>query len=192
MHWHSSFFRVILINKRTIRKEIHMKLIKTLLSFLLLPLILLFILVGALNFFSAPEGNGLFGYKGYIVTSGSMEPTFSPGDYLIVKQEDFSDLAEEDVITFTEDGTIVTHRIKAMTESGAETQGDANGAADAAVVTARTYVGTLQAIIPAFGQVILFMQKPFVFPVLVFLMGVYVIFIYYKSDDEEEPVESEH
>lgn len=169
-----------------------MKLIKTLLSFLLLPLILLFILVGALNFFSAPEGNGLFGYKGYIVTSGSMEPTFSPGDYLIVKQEDFSDLAEEDVITFTEDGTIVTHRIKAMTESGAETQGDANGAADAVVVTARTYVGTLQAIIPAFGQVILFMQKPFVFPVLVFLMGVYVIFIYYKSDDEEEPVESEH
>ena len=174
------------------RKEIQMKLIKTLLSFLLLPLILLFILVGALNFFSAPEGNGLFGYKGYIVTSGSMEPTFSPGDYIIVKQEDFSRLNEGDVITFTEDGTIVTHRVKTIAESGVETQGDANGATDAALVMADVYVGTLQGIIPAFGQVILFMQKPFVFPVLVFLMGAYVIFIYYKSDDEEEPVGSEN
>lgn len=192
MHWHSSFFRVILVNKRTMRKEIQMKLIKTLLSFLLLPLILLFILIGALNFFSAPEGNGLFGYKGYIVTSGSMEPTFSPGDYIIVKQEDFSSLNEGDVITFTEDGTIVTHRVKSIAESGVETQGDANGATDAALVMADVYVGTLQGIIPAFGQVILFMQKPFVFPVLVFLMGAYVIFIYYKSDDEEEPVGSEN
>lgn len=190
MHWHSSFFRVILVNKRTMRKEIYMKLIKTLLSFLFLPLILLFILVGALNFFSAPEGNGLFGYKGYIVTSGSMEPTFSPGDYIIVKQEDFSGLNEGDVITFTEDGTIVTHRVKTIAESGVETQGDANGATDAALVMADVYVGTLQGIIPAFGQVILFMQKPFIFPVLVFLMGAYVIFIYYKSDDEEEPIGS--
>jgi signal peptidase len=174
------------------RKEIQMKLIKTLLSFLLLPLILLFILIGALNFFSAPEGNGLFGYKGYIVTSGSMEPTFSPGDYIIVKQEDFSSLNEGDVITFTEDGTIVTHRVNTIAESGVETQGDANGATDAALVMADVYVGTLQGIIPAFGQVILFMQKPFIFPVLVFLMGAYVIFIYYKSDDEEEPVGSEN
>lgn len=190
MHWHSSFFRVILVNKRTMRKEIYMKLIKTLLSFLFLPLILLFILVGALNFFSAPEGDGLFGYKGYIVTSGSMEPTFSPGDYIIVKQKDFSGLNEGDVITFTEDGTIVTHRVKTIAESGVETQGDANGATDAALVMADVYVGTLQGIIPAFGQVILFMQKPFIFPVLVFLMGAYVIFIYYKSDDEEEPIGS--
>jgi len=192
MRWHSSFFHVILLNKRTIRKEIQMKLIKTLLSFLLLPLILLFILVGALNFFSAPEGNGLFGYKGYIVTSGSMEPTFSPGDYIIVKQEDFSSLNEGDVITFTEDGTIVTHRVKTIAESGVETQGDANGATDAALVRADVYVGTLQGVIPAFGQVILFMQKPFVFPVLVFLMGAYVIVIYYKSDNEEEAVGSEN
>lgn len=169
-----------------------MKLIKTLLSILLLPLILLFILVGALNFFSAPEGDGLVGYKGYIVTSGSMEPTFSPGDYIIVKEEDYAGLAEGDVITFTEDGTIVTHRIKAITEAGAETQGDANDATDAALVSEDLYVGKLQGIIPAFGQVILFMQKPFVFPVLVFLMGAYVIFIYYKSDDAEETVGSEN
>ena len=192
MRWHSSFFRVILVNKRTKRKDNLMKLIKTLLSILLLPLILLFIVVGALNFFSAPEGDGLFGYKGYIVTSGSMEPTFSPGDYIIVKEEDYAGLAEGDVITFTEDGTIVTHRIKAITEAGVETQGDANEATDAALVSEDVYVGKLQGIVPAFGQVILFMQKPFVFPVLVFLMGAYVIFIYYKSDDEEETVGSEN
>jgi signal peptidase len=121
-----------------------------------------------------------------------MEPTFSPGDYIIVKQEDFSSLNEGDVITFTEDGTIVTHRIKTIAESGVETQGDANGATDAALVMADVYVGTLQGVIPAFGQVILFMQKPFIFPVLVFLMGAYVIFIYYKSDDEEEAIGSEN
>lgn len=162
-----------------------MKIIKKIFTILTTFIVLLFILVGLMNFLSAPEAGGLFGYKGYIVTSGSMEPTFAPGDYIVVKADDFANLELEDVITFMEENTIVTHRIISVSDAGVETQGDANDIADADVVAAENYVGTLQWIIPAFGKVILFMQKPFVFPVLVFLVGAYIIYLYYNGDEEE-------
>ena len=162
-----------------------MRIIKKIFTILMTFIVLLFILVGLMNFLSAPDAGGLFGYKGYIVTSGSMEPTFAPGDYIVVKADDFSALEQGDVITFMEEDTIVTHRITSVSDAGAETQGDANDIGDANAVAAENYVGTLQWIIPVFGQVILFMQKPFVFPVLVFLVGAYIIYLYYNGDEEE-------
>lgn len=41
--------------------------------------------LAALNFFSAPDRPGLFGYKGYTVISGSMKPTLEVGDYIVIK-----------------------------------------------------------------------------------------------------------
>jgi len=169
-----------------------MKIIKTTFGILLTPVILLFIFIGLMNFLSAPDASGLFGFKGYIVTSGSMEPTFSPGDYIIVKSDDFSTLEPEEVITFMEEDTIVTHRIKSLSADGVQTQGDANTITDAKTVVADDYIGTLQGIIPAFGQIILFMQKPFVFPVLVFLVGAYIISIYYSDNEEEAETTTEN
>ncbi len=52
------------------------------------------LLLAVLNFLSKPSGDGLFGYKGYTVISGSMEPTLKVGDYVVVKAEDFDKLAK--------------------------------------------------------------------------------------------------
>lgn len=163
-----------------------MKLVKRIIQLIFTVLISLFILIGIMNFLSAPSASGLFGYKGYIVISGSMEPAFSPGDYAIVKGEPFENIGVDEVITFLDDDTIVTHRVKEITEEGLVTKGDANNNEDAVLVAGENYIGTLKWLLPGFGSIILFLQQPFVFPVMIFLVGAYVIYLYFHSDDEPE------
>ncbi|MDE1549592.1 signal peptidase I [Jeotgalibaca caeni] len=163
-----------------------MKLVKRIIQLIFTVLISLFILIGIMNFLSAPSASGLFGHKGYIVISGSMEPAFSPGDYAIVKGEPFESIGVDEVITFLDDDTIVTHRVKEITEEGLVTKGDANNNEDAVLVARENYIGTLKWLLPGFGSIILFLQQPFVFPVMIFLVGAYVIYLYFHSDDEPE------
>lgn len=56
--------------------------------------------LAALNFFSAPDRQGLFGYKGYTVISGSMKPTLEVGDYIVIKEIPFEKVQKGDIISF--------------------------------------------------------------------------------------------
>lgn len=51
-----------------------MKVLKKIGNAILFVFTVLVVGVALLNFFSSPDGKGLFGYKGYTVLSGSMEP----------------------------------------------------------------------------------------------------------------------
>jgi signal peptidase I len=70
------------------------------------------------------------------VLSGSMRPTFSPGDLVITESVPLSSLAPGDVIAFYAPGSNVEtlHRIVTISTSGssrmATTKGDANSVAD--------------------------------------------------------------
>jgi signal peptidase len=74
------------------------------------------------------------------VLTGSMEPTFSPGDVIVVKgvQDADNEVAVGDVITFMpnpNDPTLITHRVVSKSINPTEgvsfiTQGDANSAPD--------------------------------------------------------------
>lgn len=71
----------------------------------------------------------LFGVASAVVESGSMEPTISVDDMvIIVKQKEYH---ADDVITFYQDNMVVTHRIISVNGDGTvTTQGDANNTAD--------------------------------------------------------------
>lgn len=63
------------------------------------------------------------------VASGSMEPTLPTGSRIIIHQQD--DYRPGDIITFTRDGELVTHRLIEIREDGEMiTKGDANLTAD--------------------------------------------------------------
>lgn len=75
------------------------------------------------------------------VLSGSMVPTFNPGDLVITKPVDAKDLKRGDIITFqpkSDDPTLITHRVVSIgtTLAGKEvlvTKGDANNAQDPSI-----------------------------------------------------------
>lgn len=97
----------------------------------------------------------LFGGAALTVLTGSMEPTYSPGDMVVsVPQQDY---AIGDVVTFqpvSDDPTLITHRIVAITElpGGTEfvTRGDANGA-DGDPIVADQVMGKVIYSVPSVG-----------------------------------------
>ena len=54
---------------------------------------------------------GIFGYKPFIVLSGSMESEIQVGDLVLVKEVDTSTLKENDIIAFRDkEDVVTTHR----------------------------------------------------------------------------------
>ena len=89
----------------------------------------------------------LFGRSFARVMTGSMNPSISEGDYIIIKSGDLNELKKGDIITFySEDPTIYgklnTHRIIGVAEDGSYiTKGDANTEADPVTVKRSRIVG---------------------------------------------------
>lgn len=69
-----------------------------------------------------------FGYGLANVLSGSMEPTFSKGALLLVK--DTEDVKEGDIVVYQSQKELIVHRIISLTGDEVITQGDANNVAD--------------------------------------------------------------
>ena len=82
-------------------------------------------LVSGKNYFS------INGYSIFCVATGSMEPTISQNDIIIVKKSDT--YKTDDIITFMKGNEFITHRIVSINDETVTTKGDANNAVDVAV-----------------------------------------------------------
>ncbi|MER2225927.1 MAG: signal peptidase I [Carnobacterium sp.] len=163
-----------------------MKIVKTIGTTIAVVVVLIFVVIAGISFFSAPDSSGLFGYKGYTVVSGSMEPKIAVGDFIIVEMDPYDDVNEKDIITFQYNQELVTHRVVDITAEGLVTKGDANNIKDQGFVLEESYIGTQKILIPYFGYVITFLQKPIAFALIVALMGVYLIYLYLNPATKEE------
>ena len=89
----------------------------------------------------------LFGTSVLHVVTGSMEPTISVDDFIMVKKTDVSKLKEKDIIAFYSEspdtkGLMVIHRIIRVNEDGTfVTKGDANTLEDAVAVSRDKVIG---------------------------------------------------
>lgn len=118
----------------------------------------------------APE---VLGYSQYIVTSGSMEPSMSPGDLILVKSQESYDLG--DVVTFRDSrGETVTHRIMGSVSGQFITQGDANNTEDGELLPPERILGKLRLVLPGAGGVLMFLRSPLGILVLL-VVGVLLI-----------------
>ena len=137
-----------------------------------------------LSSFSSPEGQGLLGYKGYSVATGSMEPTFSAGSFIIVEMAEYETIEPKDIVTFqTADGTIVTHRVTTKELDGLKTKGDANNVGDKEVVPKEQYIGRVKKIIPYLGAILLYLQNPMIILLLGGILVVWLLVSYYFSGE---------
>jgi signal peptidase len=102
----------------------------------------------------------------YVVLSGSMEPTMSPGDAIIVNSVGASNIEKGDIITYGEGSgsDLTTHRVIEVVEQDGttafRTKGDANENADRSLVTPGEVQGKVMSVggylfvIPYIGYVI--------------------------------------
>lgn len=106
----------------------------------------------------------LFGLKGYVVLSGSMEPTYKTGSVIYVKPADADALEEGQVITYRLTGTtIATHRIVEVVQEDGQrlyrTKGDANEHADGSLVSPDVIIGTPVFSVPYMGFALSYIQS---------------------------------
>ena len=113
-------------------------------------------------------GVRLAGLQVFTVLSGSMEPQYSAGDLIYVKEIDPFELESGDIITFMlSEDTIATHRITEVLPDAEDdsvirfrTKGDANESEDGSPVHYKNVIGTPIFSIPKLGYVANFIQKP--------------------------------
>lgn len=110
------------------------------------------------------EVPSFFGWKPFIVLSGSMETQISVGDLVIVKEVDTSILKKGDIIAFKENDIVITHRIDdIITEDGMVkyiTKGDNNNIRDEGTVLPEQVEGIFICNISGLGNLAIFIQTP--------------------------------
>ena len=98
-----------------------------------------------------------FGYGAAVVLSGSMEPEFSTGDLIIVREQE--SYALRDIVVFQSGGSLVVHRIVDMDDTSVTTQGDANNTADTPIDPI-LIKGRVICHIDRVGDVVTFLKTP--------------------------------
>lgn len=103
------------------------------------------------------------GWEPVLITSGSMGPTISPGDLvLIAAAPDAASLAPGTVVTFNDPavpGGLITHRIDGVREDGLyRTRGDANESPDPGALHPDDVVGVGRLLVPLVGLPVLWLR----------------------------------
>lgn len=145
-----------------------MQKIKKIFSILILIIlisILVFSSVILINSYKYPDKvPSFFGWKPFIVLSGSMESEISVGDIVVVKEVDTSKLKKGDIIAFKQNEVVITHRIDEIkNEDGITkyiTKGDNNNTQDKGYVLPEQIEGVFQYKVSRLGNLAMFIQTP--------------------------------
>lgn len=121
----------------------------------------------------------IFGYKPFMVLSGSMESEIRKGDLIITKLVDPETLKVDDVIAFRDaQNTVTTHRIIDIVERDGEvyfvTKGDNNASQDRNLVTLDDVEGIYITRIPGVGNMLNGLAEPTT--IVIVVLGITVIF----------------
>lgn len=129
----------------------------------------------------------VFGYKPFIVLSGSMESKIHKGDLILTKNIDPEDLKKNDVIAFRDDQeTVTTHRIIDIVEKDGNhyfvTKGDNNDSQDKSLVEYKDVEGIYVGRIPGIGSVMDALAKPTTIIIVVLVITLIFGICYVQSN----------
>ena len=129
-------------------------------------IIWIFVLVCAISYlissYRVYEGKeiipNILGLYGFTVSTGSMEPAIKTGDYLISRKVRSDHIKVDDIITFIEENTIITHRVSEIINQDEEimfiTKGDGNNIEDDATVISENVISKYVFKIPMIGYIL--------------------------------------
>lgn len=129
----------------------------------------------------------LFGFKAYIITTDSMQPSINKEDVVVVKKEEEDKINVGDVITFNQNGKVITHRITNIEEQEGKkiytTKGDNNNLEDKEKIDYSVIEGKNILVIPKLGYVINILENQIVFLFIVLML---LILIFFKIRKQEK------
>jgi signal peptidase len=129
----------------------------------------------------------IFGYKPFVVLSGSMKPNIMVGDLIFIKKTNIKKLKVGDVIAFRDaDNYVTTHRIEKVVKEKNElcfvTKGDNNNTPDSELACAKNIEGKYVKRIAHIGNAILFIQEPLGFIIMMLSIFIICVIIYIVED----------
>lgn len=142
------------------KKVIHIlsKIISTIIYIIIIPVIIFNFTLIIKSFLNPDETPDFFGYKSFVIISGSMEPNIMTGDAIFIKEVPQSEIQINDIISFSQGKSVVTHRvIEIIEEQGVKkykTKGDNNNTEDKELVTYEQIEGKYQFKINNFGDIV--------------------------------------
>lgn len=161
------------------------KIISAIIYIILIPSIIFNFTLIIKSFIHPKETPDFFGYKSFVIVSGSMEPTIMTGDAILVKEVPQEEIKVNDIISFLQEETNVTHRVIEITEENGiqkyKTKGDNNNTEDREKVTYEQIEGKYQFKINQFGIVTQILKSKIT---LIVLILVIVFISFYKRKME--------
>ena len=156
------------INKRKEKEKIVKRIIEIIAIILIYNIIL--IIISSIN----GKDFSILGYKAYIVNTNSMEPTIEVGDIVIIKKVKAEKLNQGDVITFTQEGEVITHRItKIETEEKSTqyvTKGDNNNTEDTLKIKYEYIIGKEILTIPQLGKAMQLLDSKIILLIIILII----------------------
>ncbi len=164
-------------NKKEKKKNVFKTIWNIISRTLLIAIIILFLvtLIRSIVF----NKTDVFGYRIYLIMSGSMEPEINVKDAVITKETD--DLQKGDIIAFQTGNTVTVHRIaNVITKENHnlyQTKGDNNNVEDANLVAQSQVRGKYVGKISGVGNIVMFLKQNIIFVLLAIGILIIVIFV---------------
>lgn len=146
-------------------------------------ILIFFCIILVLNFvISRQKGDDLFfinGYSSAVILSGSMEPTLSIDDLVIIKAKEKYERG--DIVVFESENKLIVHRIVKINDDFVVTKGDANNVDDDKIEVNKIK-GYVIGHISGIGKVIGFVKSTYGICtlLLLFLTIIFMDFLYTK------------
>jgi signal peptidase I len=136
----------------------------------------------------------LIGWQSSVVMSGSMAPTFSPGDVAVVRPVDPSSLEPGQILLVDDPdlpGQLRLHRLVAIEATGLQLKGDANPAADGSLVDPASVHGVVTVGLPLVGEPAVWIAQHRPWPLVGTLTGLAALMLLalvHRRPDGDPPV----
>ena len=135
------------------------------------------------------DAKSMFGYRAYVITTNSMEPTIN----VIVSGIEKDKIKTDKIVTFEQNNQIITHRIVGIeeTEKGSKyvTKGDNNLTKDTEEISYEQILGTIVLKIPRIGNIILLLEDKVY--IILLLNLILIIYINTKRVEEKKKMRRE-
>lgn len=166
------------IIKRKEKNAKRKKIVVTIVYILLLPLLIYNVTLIFKSIINPNKTPDFFGYKTYVIVSGSMEPNLKIGDIVVVKKVNENELNVGDIISFRQGQNVVTHRISQIKYEYGEkiyiTRGDNNNTEDNGSIDYSYIEGKVVNNIKKAGKVVIFFQGKLSIIIIVLFFYMYL------------------